>query len=79
MSENREYEVEARITRHHLFTVFSRSQEEAESDVENLIEDGEVGEVVSTEVEIMDTFPVESAEDDEEEDVEDLVDRADVD
>lgn len=66
--ENREYEVELIVTRHHLYTQFARSPEEAIADAENLLEDGEDGDIVSTEIEVSDAFPVDeiTSEDDEE-------------
>jgi hypothetical protein len=66
--ENREYEVELTVTRHHLFTTFSRSPEEAIADAENMLEDGDNGEIVVTEIEVADAYPTDelSSEDDEE-------------
>lgn len=57
--ENREFEVELVVTTRHLFTTLSRTPEEAISDAENLLEDGETGEVVSQDIESADAYPLE--------------------
>lgn len=67
--ENREYEVELIVTRRHLYTTFSRSPEEAESDAENMFEDGDFGDIIDTEIEVAEAFPIEDinpSEDEEE-------------
>jgi hypothetical protein len=61
--ENREFEVELIVTSHHLFTTFSRSAEEAISDAENMLEDGDEGEVVSTIIESADAYPLDEITD----------------
>lgn len=65
--ENREFEVELVVTRRHLFTTLSRTVEEAISDAENLLEDGEEGEVVSTEIETADAYPIDEYSSEQEE------------
>jgi hypothetical protein len=76
--ENKEYEVEVVVTTTHLFTTFSRSVEEAESDAENLIEDGDLGEIVHREIETVEAFPVDELSDEDDDDdpttIEDLID-----
>lgn len=67
--EKQEFEVELVVTRTHLITTFSRSAEEAISDAENLLDDGDFGEVLTTDIESAEAFPVgdEPREDDEDE------------
>lgn len=72
--DNKEFEVELVVTTRHLYTVFARTPEEAISDAEGLLEDGERGEVMSSDVEASDAYPIEEAaafEDPDEEDDED--------
>jgi hypothetical protein len=72
--DNREFEVELIVTTHHLFTTFSRSAEEAVSDAENMLEDGDDGDVVSQVVESADAYPLDELTDDDDEDDEEETD-----
>jgi hypothetical protein len=69
--ENREFEVELTVTSHHLYTTFSRSPEEAIADAENMLEDGDNGEIVAREVEVADAFPLDELTSEDDEDSED--------
>jgi hypothetical protein len=73
--DKQEFEVELVVTRHHLFTTFSRTAEEAVSDAEMLLEDGDDGQILSTDIEMSDAFPVgdEPREADEDDDMEDEI------
>jgi len=57
--DNREYEVELVVTQRHLYTTFSRSPEEAEADAEVMFEDGDPGDIIETEIEVAEAFPIE--------------------
>lgn len=70
MMDKQEFEVELVVTRVHLITTLSRSPEEAISDAENLLEDGDEGEILSVDIEAAEAFPVgeepiEASDDDE--------------
>lgn len=71
--DNKEFEVELVVTTRHLYTVFARTPEEAISDAEGLLDDGERGEVMSSEIEASDAYPIEETafEDPDDEDEED--------
>lgn len=73
--DKQEFEVELVVTRRHLFVTHSRTAEEAVSDAEMLLEDGDDGEVLSTDIEMSDAFPVgdEPREADEDDDLDDEV------
>ena len=58
LRDKREYEVELIVTSRHLITTYSRTPEEAESDAEDLFEDGERGTVMSYEVEQSEAYPL---------------------
>lgn len=66
--DKQEFEVELVVTRRILFRTFSSTEEEAISDAENLLEDGDEGQVLSTDIEDGEAWPVgdEPLEDDEE-------------
>jgi len=70
--ENREYEVELIVTRRHLYTTLSRSPEEAESDAENLFEDGDLGDIIDTEIEVIEAYPLEDIQAEGDEDFEEV-------
>lgn len=76
--ENREYEVELVVTQRHLYTTFSRSPEEAEADAEGMFEDGDPGDIIDTEIEIAEAFPIEdiaeALSDEEEVEIDDTCD-----
>jgi hypothetical protein len=58
LQEKREFEVELVVTTRHLITTYSASVAEAERDAEELYEDGELGFVMSFDIETVDAFPV---------------------
>lgn len=70
--DKREFEVELIVTRRHLITTFSRNSEEAERDAEDLLEDGEEGTVLSTEIESSEAWPIGEDAEEPDEDEEDL-------
>lgn len=70
--ENREYEVELVVTRRHLYTTFSRNPEEAEADAENMYEDGDLGDIIDTEIEVAEAFALEDIASDGDEDSEEV-------
>lgn len=61
--DNQEFEVELIVTTRHLYTVHARTPEEAISDAEGLLEDGESGEVMSRDIEASDAYPIEESVD----------------
>lgn len=69
--DNREFEVELVVTRTHLFQTFSRTAEEAVADAEAQLEDGEVGTIVSTDVEMSDAYPIDDEPRDDVDDADD--------
>jgi hypothetical protein len=64
--EYRPFSVTAVVTREVSFLVDARTSEEAQSIVEEWIEDGETGTVNATEVEIEDCYPADGIETDSE-------------
>lgn len=58
IQDKREFEVELVVTTRHLITTFSRSPEEAERDAEDLYDDGEMGKVISYDIEQADAFAI---------------------
>jgi hypothetical protein len=65
--DKREFEVELVVTRRILFRTLSGTEEEAIADAEMLFEDGDEGQILSTDIEMSEAYPVgdEPVEEDE--------------
>lgn len=58
MLDRREFNVQLTVTTTHEYIVTARSEEEAVSIAETLHEDGETGEIIASEVETGDAYPM---------------------
>lgn len=65
IQDRQEYDVELVITERRMYRTFSRTPEEAEADAENMFRDDEQGDLLDSEIEMADAFPVVDGEEEE--------------
>jgi len=68
--ENREFEVELTVITTHLYVIPARTAEEAEADAENLLDDGDEGEITYQQIESAEAFPIDDLSTEEDDEIE---------
>lgn len=68
MFDQKEFKVQLIVTTAHEFVVTARTEEEAVSVAEGMLDDGEEGNILSSDVENADAYPYTDQGDEEEED-----------